>query len=40
MEDAEYEVLSLLEKHTQPGKCPLAGNSVGEVNIWDILTLE
>jgi len=30
MEDAEYEVLSLLEKHTQPGKCPLAGNSVGE----------
>ena len=31
MEAAERDLLTLLEKHTQKGKCPLAGNSVGQV---------
>ena len=31
MESAESTVLELLEKYTPKGKCPLAGNSVGEV---------
>jgi len=30
MESAESTVLELLEKYTPKGKCPLAGNSVGE----------
>jgi len=30
MEAAESTVLELLEKHTPKGKCPLAGNSVGQ----------
>jgi oligoribonuclease len=30
MKAAEVEILTLLEKHTQKGKCPLAGNSVGQ----------
>jgi len=31
MRSAEDQVLQLLEKLTPKGKCPLAGNSVGEV---------
>ena len=31
MEAAETELLTLLQNHTQKGKCPLAGNSVGQV---------
>uniref|UniRef100_A0ABM0LUN6 Oligoribonuclease, mitochondrial-like n=1 Tax=Saccoglossus kowalevskii TaxID=10224 RepID=A0ABM0LUN6_SACKO len=27
-EQAEYEVLSFVRKHTHPGMCPLAGNSI------------
>ena len=38
MEAAETELLTLLQNHTQKGKCPLAGNSVGQVptvfTIW------
>jgi len=30
MEAAETELLTLLQNHTQKGKCPLAGNSVGQ----------
>ena len=29
-QEAEKKVLELLEKHTQAGQCPLAGNSVGQ----------
>jgi oligoribonuclease (3'-5' exoribonuclease) len=32
MEEAETLVLKVLEAHTPPGKCPLAGNSVGQVS--------
>ena len=31
MSEAEDIVLKLLAAHTPPGRCPLAGNSVGEV---------
>merc|ERR1740129_486288 len=29
-QQAERKVLDLLEKHTESGQCPLAGNSVGQ----------
>ena len=32
--EAEQMVLDLLSKHTQKGKCPLAGNSVGQDRRW------
>lgn len=28
LQQAEYEFLSFIRQHTQPGQCPLAGNSV------------
>ena len=31
MSDVESEVLTLIEKFTEKGKCQLAGNSVGQV---------
>ena len=27
---AEKDILDFIRKHTNPGECPLAGNSVGE----------
>lgn len=30
LESAENEILDFVRQHTNPGECPLAGNSVGE----------
>jgi len=30
LEKAEEELLDFMEKNTNPGECPLAGNSIGE----------
>ena len=34
MTAAEDEILNLLKKHTPQGKCPLAGNSIGQVKAY------
>ncbi|KAI9551549.1 hypothetical protein GHT06_021882 [Daphnia sinensis] len=30
IEDAQEQILNFVELHTNPGECPLAGNSIGE----------